>query len=177
MKTTNNTKSTRRRHFPALALLLAAVSLLALAPLPARAGPSYPFHARFITEFEIVVEYPYLHFTVNGQGRATSMGPTTAVSTDQMVSMIDGSGTGTYTLTSDSAGVREDALILTMIFQATDVPGGISFTGSYTITGGTGRLAGATGSGVAAGSALLVERNNGIGSFSLSGGISYGPGY
>lgn len=64
-----------------------------------------------------------------------------------------------------------------MVFQATDVPGGITFTGSYTIIGGTGRLAGATGSGVVAGSALLVGPNRGIGSFSLTGAISYGPGY
>jgi hypothetical protein len=176
MKTANNTKSARRRYFPSFALLLATVTLLAFAPLPARAGPSYPFHARFITEFESVVEFPYLHFTVNGQGRATFMGPTTAVSTDQMVSMIDGSATAIYTLTSDSAGVREDTLILAMVFQATDVPGGITFTGSYTITGGTGRFVVATGSGVVAGSALLVGPNNGIGSFSLSGGIS-APGY
>lgn len=105
------------------------------------------------------------------------MGPTTAVTTDQMVSMIDGSGTATYTLTADTAGVREDTLILAMAFQTTDVPGGITFSGSYTITGGTGRFAGATGSGVVAGSSLLVGPNNGIGSFSLSGGISYGPGY
>ena len=87
MKTAINTKSARRRHFPSLALLLAAVTLLAFAPQPVRAGPSYPFHARFITEFEIVVELPYVHYTVNCQGRATYMGPTTAVSTDQVVNM------------------------------------------------------------------------------------------
>jgi hypothetical protein len=176
MKTANNTESARRRHFPSLALLLAAVTLLVFAPQPVRAGPSYPFHARFITEFESVVEFPYLHFTVNGQGRATYMGPTTAVTTDQMVSMIDRSATATYKLTTDSAGVREDTLILTMVFQATDVPGGITFTGTYTVTGGTGRFAAVTGDGVVAGSALLDGPHSGIGSFSLSGGISFGPG-
>jgi hypothetical protein len=176
MKTATNTKSARGRHFPALALLLAAVTLLAFAPKSAHAGYSVPFHARFITEFESVVEFPYLHITVNGQGRATSMGPTTVASTDEMVSMIDGSATATYTLTSDSlGGAIEDTLILAMTFQATDVPGGVTFTGSYTIVGGTGRFAAATGSGVVAGSALLVGSHNGIGSFSLSGGISTGP--
>ena len=177
MKTVNNTKSAQRRHFPSLALLLAAVTLLAFAPQPARAGPSYPFNARFISEFEFVVEPPYVHYTVNCQGRATYMGPTTAVSTDQMVSMIDRSATATYTLTSGSAGVREDTLILAMTFQVTDVPDGITFTGNYTVAGGTGRFAGVTGSGVVAGSALLEGPTNiGIGSFSLSGGISFGPG-
>ena len=176
MKTANDTKSARRRHFPSLALLLAAVTLLAFAPQPVRAGPSYPFHARFITEFEIVMEPPYEHYTVNCQGRATYMGPTTAVSTDQMVSMIDRSATATYTLTSNSAGAREERLILAMTFQATDVPGGITFTGNYTVAGGTGRFAAATGSGVAGSAHLVGPTNFGIGSFSLSGGISFGPG-
>ena len=148
MKTANNTKSARRRDFPSLALLFAAVTLLAFAPQPVRASPSYPFHAKFITEFEFVVEYPYVHYTTNCQGRATYMGLTTAVSTDQLVSMIDRSATATYTLTSNSAGAREERLILAMTFQATDVPGGITFTGNYTVAGGTGRFAAATGSGV-----------------------------
>lgn len=176
MKTATNTKSARRRHLPSLALLLTAVTLLAFAPQPACAGPSYPFHARFTTEFESVVEFPYLHFTVDGHGRATYMGPTSVVSTDQMVSMIDGSATATYTLSAATLGLRQDTLILSMAFQATDVPGGVTFTGSYTITGGTGRFTGVTGSGVVAGSALLVGPNNGIGAFTLSGGISIGPG-
>jgi hypothetical protein len=88
-ESSKNTKSARRRPFPSLALLLVAVTLLAFAPQPVRAGPSYPFHARFITEFESVVQFPYRRVTVNGHGRATYMGPTTVVTTDQLVSMID----------------------------------------------------------------------------------------
>ena len=176
MKTAHDTKSARRRHFPSLALLLAAVTLLAFAPQPVRAGPSFPLHARFITEFESVVQFPYRRFTVNGQGRATYMGPTTVVSTDQLVSMIDRSATATYPLTSDTAGVRADTLILAGAFQETDVPGGNIFTGTYTVTGGTGRFVVVTGSGVVAGSALLEGLTSGIGSFSLSGAISFGPG-
>jgi hypothetical protein len=176
MKTVNNTQSTHRRQFPSLALLLATVTLLAFAPQPVNAGPSYPFHARFITEFEIVQEFPYLHYTVNAQGQATYMGPTTAVTTDQMVSIIDGSSTATYTLTSDSDGVRADTLTLALAFQATDVPSGITFTGTYTVIGGTGRLAAVTGSGFVAGSALLNGPHSGIGTFALSGAVSFGPG-
>jgi hypothetical protein len=63
-----------------------------------------------------------------------------------------------------------------MTFQVTDVPGGITFTGNYTIAGGTGRFAAATGEGVVAGSALLNGSHSGIGSFSLSGAITFGPG-
>src|SRR4029434_2395093 len=78
MNTITHLKSPSRRQFPSLALLFAAVTLLAFAPQPVRAGPSYPFHARFITEFEIVVEPPYVHYTANSLGRATYMGPTNA---------------------------------------------------------------------------------------------------
>jgi len=177
MKTITHLKSPSCRQFPSLALLLAAVALFAFAPQPVRASPSYPFHAKFVTEFEFVVEYPYVHYRVNCQGHATYMGPTTAVSTDQLVSLRDRSATATYTLTSGSAGVREDTLILAMTFQVTDVPDGITFTGNYTVAGGTGRFAGVTGSGAVEGSAHLEGATNiGFGSISLSGGISAGPG-
>ena len=64
-----------------------------------------------------------------------------------------------------------------MTFQETAVPGGITFIGTYTITGGTGRFVRVTGSGVVAGSELLEgPTGSGIGSLSLSGAISFGPG-
>jgi len=177
MKTITHLKSPSCRQFPSLALLLAAVALFAFAPQPVRASPSYPFHAKFVTEFEFVVEYPYVHYRVNCQGHATYMGPTTAVSTDQLVSLRDRSATATYTLTSNSAGVLEDTLTLAMNFQETDLPGGIAFTGTYTVTGGTGRFAAVTGNGIVAGSLFFKEgRTSGIGSFALSGGITFGPG-
>ena len=178
MKTITHLKSPSRRQFPWLALLLAAVTLVAFAPQPVRASPSYPFHAKFITEFELAREITRMCTTgVNCQGHATYMGPTTAVSTDQLVSLRDRSATATYTLTSNSAGVREDTLILAMTFQVTDVPDGITFTGNYTVAGGTGRFAGVTGGGAVEGSAHLEGPTNiGFGSISLLGGISFGPG-
>src|SRR5262245_62360750 len=122
MKSTENLISTSRRQFAPFALLVAAVTLVAFAPRPVHAGPSYPFKARFITEFDVVEESPYLHYTVNGQGIASYMGPTSAVTTDQIVSMVEGNGTAngtaTYTLSSASDGVREDTLIMAMSFQA-----------------------------------------------------------
>ena len=67
MKTITHLKSPSRRYFPSLAFLLAAVTLLAFAPQPVRAGPSYPFNANFIANFESVLEFPLLHVTVNPQ--------------------------------------------------------------------------------------------------------------
>jgi hypothetical protein len=171
MKTTTNLISARPRHLPFFALLLAAVTLLAFAPPSSRAGDEMPFHANFITQFESVVEYPFLHVTVNGRGKATYMGTTTAFTDDQLVSLIDGSGTATYTLT----GANGDTLVLSLVVQAggtINVEGGVIFSGSYTITGGTGRFNGATGSGVFAGSALFLTETDGIGAFAVAGTIS-----
>ena len=110
MKTVNNTKSAQRRHFPSLALLLAAVTLLAFAPQSARAAGEKPFHANFITQFETLLEFPLLHFTVSAQGQATYMGKTTAFSDDQVVNLAYGKETATYTLTAANG----DTLVLAL---------------------------------------------------------------
>ncbi len=78
------------------------------------------------------------------------MDKTTAFTDDQFISLIDGSGTATYTLT----GKNGDTLVLSLVFPVggtINVEGGVIFSGTYTITGGTGRFNGATGSGNFAG--------------------------
>ena len=102
MKTITHVKSPSRRQFPSLALLLATITLLALAPQPVSAGPSYPFNANFIANFESVLEFPLLHVTVNASGEATYMKRPSAHTDDQLVNLIDGSLTATYTLTPAS---------------------------------------------------------------------------
>jgi len=190
MKTITQLKSASRRQFPSLALLLAAVTLLAFAPQPVRAGPSYPFHANFITQVETVVEFPLLHVTVDGRGQATDMYRPNAHTDDQLVNLIDGSGTATYILTpanrmsNDGSGSIApaktesptiDTVILALVVQAggtINMDGGVLFSGSYTITGGTGRFIGATGSGVFGGSGLYLTETDGIGAFAVAGTIS-----
>ena len=62
-----------------------------------------------------------------------------------------------------------------MIFQTTFLPNNaVTFEGTYTVTGGTGRFYGATGSGDLAGSAIATGPNTAIGSFSVAGTISPG---
>lgn len=171
MKMTTNPIFARPGHPPFLALLLATVTLLAFAPHSARAGGDQPFHANFVTQFKSVVEYPFLHVTVNSRGQATYMGRTTAFTDDQLVSLIDGSGTATYTLT----GANGDTVILALVVQVggtINVEGGVIFSGSYTITGGTGRFSGATGSGAFGGSGLFLTETDGIGAFAVAGTIS-----
>ena len=184
MKTKITIKSPSRRHFPSLALLLAAVTLLAFAPQPVRAGPSYPFNANFIANFESVLEFPLLHVTVNASGEATYMKRPSAHTDDQRVNLIDGSLTATYTLTPASrmanggSGPIQDTLVLTLVVPVGGTiitEAGFLFSGSYTITGGTGRYTGATGNGVFGGLGFYLTETDGIGAFALAGGISFSP--
>ena len=171
MKTRTNLKSSSGPHLASLALLVATVSLLAFAPPAARASTERPFHADFITQFETVLEFPILHVTVNGQGQATHMGKTRAFTDDQIANLLDGSGSATYTLTAANG----DTLILALVVQPggnINVPGGVIFSGDYTVTGGTGRFSGATGGGIFAGSALFLDETDGIGCFAVVGTIS-----
>lgn len=161
----------RRRHLPTLALLIVTVTLLAFAPQQARAGGEKPFHANFITQFQTVVEFPVIHVTVNSRGQATFMGRTTAATNDQLINLIDGSGSATYTLT----GKNGDTLILALVFPVggtINVDGGVTFSGTYTIAGGTGQFNGASGSGLFAGSGLFLSETDGIGGFQVVGTIS-----
>jgi hypothetical protein len=171
MKTAANVKPGNLRHipFPAPSLLAAALLIFTAQSLPA--SDEVPFHANFITQLTTVLEFPILHVTVNSRGQATYMGRTTADTTDQIVNVIDGSGSATYTLTAKNG----DTLILALVVPAggtINVDGGVLFSGTYTITGGTGRFADATGSGVFGGSGLFLNETDGIGAFAVVGTIS-----
>lgn len=170
MKIITNVMLKSLKRVPFLALSLATVALLTVAPQSARAGHAIPFHANFITQITTVLEFPILHVTVESRGNATYMGATTADTTDQIVNMIDGSGSATYTLTAKNG----DTLILSLIVPiggTINVDGGVLFSGTYTIIGGTGRFEGATGSGVFGGSGFFINETEGIGAFAIIGGI------
>jgi hypothetical protein len=160
-------KPTAALLIPLLITCFAAVFILG--STPASASHQVPFRASFSTEVEIAFVYPFFYISVTGQGNASHMGATTAVTHNQVVNVIDGSATATYTLT----GANGDTVVLEMIFQTTFLPNNaVTFEGSYTVTGGTGRFDGATGAGVLAGSAIATGPNTGIGSFSVAGTIS-----
>lgn len=156
------------RRLLSLALLLATVAVMAFAPHSARAGGLVPFKGHFSTVFESVLAFPFLQLSVSGHGNASHLGATTAVTTNQLVNVIDGSATATYTLT----GANGDKVVLATSFQATNVPGGVTFAGTYTVAGGSGRFAGAMGSGSLTGSATFTGPSSGFGSFSVEGTIS-----
>ena len=168
MNILTNFMSKSLRRLPPSALLCLAV-LLSVLPLQPVCGQSEnPFHANFITKFTSAVEGDFLHVTVTGPGQATYLGKTTAFTDSQFVSLIDGSITATYRLTAAGS----DALTIDFVGQGANVDGGVTFSGSYTIVGGTGRFAGATGSGFLAGGALFLTPTDGIGAFAIAGTIS-----
>lgn len=162
------TGSVSSRGLRVFCLTLLAALVVAMAPRQASAAHREPFRASFTTEFDSVVEFPYAIITVVGEGHALHMGATTASSTDQTVNLITGEGTATYTLTAANG----DTVVLALEFQTTFVESGVTFEGTYVVIGGTGRFAGATGSGTAGGSATFTGPDNGVGSFEVSGTIS-----
>lgn len=136
---------------------------------PMSAARTVPFRASFTTEFTSSVAFPFVYVTVNGEGQALHLGRTQAATTNQTVNLITGAGTATYTLTAANG----DTLVIDMTVH-TDFPSPTlaTFAGSFTIVGGTGRFADASGSGSIDGSASFTGPTNGIGEFSLDGVIS-----
>jgi hypothetical protein len=119
------------------------------------------------------LEFPLLHLTVEGKGKATYLDTTAAFTNDQVSTLIDGSGSATYTLTAKDG----DTLVLALVVQpggTIPVDGGVLFSGTYTVTGGTGRFGGATGSGIFSRTGLFLTDTDGIGAFALVGTISGG---
>lgn len=167
MNVTPSATPSNRLHFHCLALLAALT--MAFVALPASASHPKQFRANFTTQFTSVVAFPIVHISVTGEGHALHMGRTTAVTTNQMVNLLTGAGTATYTLTAANG----DTVVLEFVVATIFLPSGATFAGTYIVTGGTGRFAGATGSGSASGSATFTGPSNGVGSFAVDGTISY----
>jgi hypothetical protein len=165
------TSAVLRTRFPRRLASLAtalAVATLVLTPRMAHAGDEVPFAASFITQFDSVVTFPLVHISVTGSGRAQHLGVTTAETSDQVHNLITGAASATYTLT----GANGDTVVLALDFQGTSVDGGVTFEGTYIVVGGTGRFAGATGSGSISGSATFQGPNGGVGAFEVNGTLS-----
>ncbi len=142
--------------------------LLTVAPSFVLAGKQVPFKASYTTQFQSVVAFPIVTLSITGEGQASHLGRSTAATTNQAVNLITGAATATYTLTAANG----DTVVLELVFGTTNVPGGVTFHGSYTVAGGTGRFAGASGSGSLNGSATFTGPIDGFGAFSVEGTIS-----
>lgn len=158
-------------------LRIAAVttSIALLAPAVHAERPAVPFKASLNTEETlgfnpVACPTAFLQGTTVGTGNASHMGSVTLRSTDCVV-QVDGQITftdGRLVLTAAN-GDQLSASYSGMLLPSAEPPV-YSLSGSYTVTGGTGRFKGATGSGSLQGSSNIVT---GLGSYTATGFISY----
>ena len=158
------------RHNSLARLTLALLAMLALAgPAAAeRQGKQVPFRGRLdgIVASVTPLTPPFVAVTLEGEGHATQLGHFD-VSSSIVANAADGTAVGTYEFTAANG----DTLTAdyTEYFAETNVPGVFSDVITATITGGTGRFAGATGSFVTYRVADIV---NGIVTDTFEGTIS-----
>ena len=133
-------------------------------------GAQVPFSGVFDTVAESTVNFPFASVHVVGEGQATYLGLTATETTDQLVNLLTGQGTATYTF----AGADGSELKVAFVFQAIPLPSepGLSLPGAWTVVGGTGRFTGASGSGVADGKVIFISETTGLGRFTMDGTIS-----
>jgi hypothetical protein len=133
----------RYHSFPA-GLALAVVSVLVFAG-PAAAKAQVPFKGRLELGGAIVTPLtpPIVSVEIEGTGNATQLGQFT-VSVPHLVNRSTGMLVGSYEFTAANG----DTLTADFVghFVPSGVPGVLFVVETATITGGTGRFAGATGS-------------------------------
>ena len=157
-------------HYSAVRFTLALLAVLALAGPVAATGKEkqVPFRGRLEGNVASVtpLEPPLVAVTLEGEGHATQLGHFD-VSSSIVANEADGTAVGTYEFTAANG----DTLTAdyTESFTPTDVPGVFSDVITATITGGTGRFAGATGSFV---SDRAADHVTGIVSDTFEGTIS-----
>jgi hypothetical protein len=131
----------KRYHFVASLALAVLVVVGFAGTLPA--GDLVPFKGTFDGDVTVVPAPPSLFATVDATGHATHLGEFT-LTIPHLVNPGDGTAHGKYTFTA--ANGDEVFADFFGVAEATDVFGVLYIVETATITGGTGRFAGATGS-------------------------------
>src|SRR5262245_23004532 len=123
-------------------LVVAALAVLGLAG-PVAAGEQVPFKGSLEGDFTTSVNFPIVSVIVDATGNATQLGKFT-LTIPHEANLVSLSATGTYNFTATNG----DMVFATSVGQATPTsdPNVLSVVEIATITGGTGRFAGATGS-------------------------------
>ncbi len=127
----------------AVSLALAAFALLGFARIAA-AADQVPFHGRLVgVVTRGVANPPFVPVLIEGVGNASHLGRFT-FSAPHTVNLATRTAEGTYEFTAANG----DMLFADFVGQSypTDTPGVVYIVEEATITGGTGRFAGATGS-------------------------------
>src|SRR5437867_844372 len=134
------------QNYLKVGLVLTALALLPLA-LPAMAEDHVPFKGVEMGAASFgSFDFPSLTITSTGEGEATHLGHYT-VTGSIMINVLSGAVTGTFTLTAANG----DMLFLTTSGEAPPPSEHPVTVDNVTITGGTGRFEGATGSWVQVG--------------------------
>jgi hypothetical protein len=148
--------------------IITAVLLTAAIASPALAQGQLPFRGTFeAIEYTSGGAFPLFVQSLSGKGQATHLGRFT-VTTVYHINVLTLEGEGVSTLTAANG----DALFGTSSGTATVGEGIAYIHETYTITGGTGRFAGATGTFVAG--RVLVEAT-GMSASSFDGTIDLHP--
>jgi hypothetical protein len=132
-----------KRHTSAASLVLGLLSVLALAG-PAAAREAKPFRGSYEASFTVTpAAPPFIDALLEGSGHANHLGRFTVIEPHH-VNLETATGTGTFTFVAANG----DTLTADVTAQAfpTDDPDVLFVVEHATITGGTGRFAGATGS-------------------------------
>jgi hypothetical protein len=131
-----------KRHSLAASLALAFLALLGLAG-PAAAGKQVPFKGSLEGDVTVTpLAPPFVMVDVNATGNATHLGQF-ALDIPHVVNRANGTAVGSYEFTAANG----DTLTADFTGVAVPIAAGILYIEeTATITGGTGRFAGATGS-------------------------------
>ena len=132
-----------KRYHLAASLALAVLGVPALAG-PVAAGEQVPFKGRLGGDVTVTpLAPPFLQVDVEAMGKATQLGQFT-LDIPHVVNRANGTAVGSYEFTA--ANGDKVYAEFTGIATPTATPGVLYIEETATITGGTGRFAGATGS-------------------------------
>jgi hypothetical protein len=126
-------------------------------------GPALPFHGSLTANEVDVVSFPTLLAKGSAEGTATHLGRY-AAEFNANVNVLDGTSTGSFTFTAANG----DQLFATFVGLGVGEPIA-NITETLTITGGTGRLVGASGTVVVR---RTLDLTTGVSSGAMDGSIT-----